>query len=472
MLTRERSTTGELWEYSSHSPESAGRTQAVPLAIFSRATAVDGVVSSSSPAPADRAGAARRQKRIARKIAVSAVPRGVSMAASYRKRSRCGSLAMVHIVGFLYPHPLIWKYSRFLQVWPQGSGCGGIRTPAGFPIAPQNGVVCKGFAFHNARERPRGETAARRRSLMTLQGYFHGVYPILATPFDDREHLDLESFGRIVRFMADIGVDGVTILGVLGESGRLVDSERERLIQCAVAAAGGRIPVIVGTSHKGTMATRTLSRMAESLGAAAVMVTPSREPVPGDDRVFEYFRRAVEGISIPVVVQDHPASTEVHMPVELLLRIVKEIPGVACIKEEAPPTPTRIAALNRGMTDFRVPILTGLGALYGLFDLECGSSGFMTGFAFPEVLIALVKAVRENRMGDAWDLYRRFLPLIVFQQQPGVAVRKEILRMRGLIASGRVRHPGPGLDPAAAVQLRALLDRTLPGVDLTRPLAL
>jgi 4-hydroxy-tetrahydrodipicolinate synthase len=83
-----------------------------------------------------------------------------------------------------------------------------------------------------------------------------------------------------------------------------------------------------------------------------------------------------------------------------------------------------------------------------------------------------VRAVRENRTGDAWDLYRRFLPLIVFEQQPGVAVRKEILRMRGLITSGRVRHPGSGLNPGAASLLRALLDRTLPGVDLTRPLAL
>jgi hypothetical protein len=176
----------------------------------------------------------------------------------------------------------------------------------------------------------------------------------------------------------------------------MVDIERERLIKAAVAAAGGRFPVIVGTSHKGTIATGTLSRMAESLGAGAVMVTPSREPVPNEDRVFEYFRQAVQGISIPVVVQDHPASTEVHMSVELMLRIVREIPGVACIKEEAPPTPARIAALIRGMTSRKVPILTGLGALYGMFDLECGSAGFMTGFAFPEVLIALVRAVREN----------------------------------------------------------------------------
>ena len=88
---------------------------------------------------------------------------------------------------------------------------------------------------------------------------FKGVFPILVTPFDEKENVDLESFARVVRFMADIGVDGVTILGVLGESNRLVDSEREELIKAAVEAARGRIPVVVGTSHKGTQGTLYLS---------------------------------------------------------------------------------------------------------------------------------------------------------------------------------------------------------------------
>ncbi len=300
---------------------------------------------------------------------------------------------------------------------------------------------------------------------------FEGVFPILATPFDERENLDLESFARIVSFMAEVGADGVTVLGVLGESNRMVDSERAALVRTAVAAAAGRIPVVVGTSHRGTRAARDLSRAAESLGADAVMVAPAREPVPSEERVLELFREVADGISVPLVVQDHPASTEVHMTVPLLLRLVNEIPRVACIKEEAPPTPVRIAALRRGMTGRRVPVLTGLGALYGLFDLEAGSGGFMTGFAFPEVLVAMVRAARANRMDEVRALYARFLPLIVFEQQPGVAVRKEIYRLRGLIGSGRVRHPGSGLAPFAAEQLRGLLDKVLPGVDITKPVA-
>lgn len=307
---------------------------------------------------------------------------------------------------------------------------------------------------------------------MEKQLSFEGVFPILVTPFDERDEIDLASFARVVRFMAEIGVDGVTILGVLGESNRLVDNEREQLIRTAVSAAGGRIPVIVGTSHRGTLATRHLSQSAQSLGAAAVMVAPSREPVPGEEKILEVFRQVAAGISIPIVVQDHPASTEVHMPVPLLVRLVQEIPAVGCIKEEAPPTPRKITALVQAMTGRKVPVLTGLGALYGIFDLEKGSSGFMTGFAFPEVLVAMVREARRGRMDAAWELYRHFLPLIVFEQQPGVGIRKEIYRMRGLTGSARVRHPGADVSPAAAEQLRSLLERILPGRDITLPLDL
>ena len=283
---------------------------------------------------------------------------------------------------------------------------------------------------------------------------FEGVFPILVTPFDDQGQLDLESFDRLIRFMVELEVDGVTILGVLGESNRVTDRERELAIRCAVEAAAGRLPIVVGTSHKGTLATRELSQMAEELGAAAVMVTPAQEPVASEERIFEYYRQVAAGISLPIVVQDHPASTQVQMSVPLLLKLVGEISQVACFKQESVPTPPKTRALIAGMTDRKVPILTGLGALYGWFDLLSGSSGFMTGFAFPEVLMAMVRSMRAGQPERAAEIYQRFLPLIVFEQQPGIAVRKELFRLRGAISSSNVRHPGAGLAPYAAEQRR------------------
>jgi 4-hydroxy-tetrahydrodipicolinate synthase len=303
---------------------------------------------------------------------------------------------------------------------------------------------------------------------MSAELKFGGVFPILATPFEDNEHPDLESFDRLVRFTGGLGVDGITILGVLGEANRLLDGEREQLVRTAVAAAG-KLPVIVGTSHSGTRAARELSQMAQELGAQAVMVTPHAEAVPNEDRVAEYYRTIAEGVKIPIVMQDHPASTQVHMPAPLLLRIIREVPRIACIKEEAVPTAPKIRALAAGMKERKVPILTGLGALYGLFDLEAGASGFNTGFAFPEVLMAMVKAAGSGDWFRVREIYTRFLPLIVFEQQPGVAIRKEILRLRGAIRGSKVRHPGAPLQQATADQLRKLIDALLPGQDLSKP---
>lgn len=299
---------------------------------------------------------------------------------------------------------------------------------------------------------------------------FTGVFPILPTPFDDEGRLDLESFARLIRFMVELGTDGVTILGVLGESNRLLDSEREQLIRTAVDAAAGRTRVIVGASHAGTQATMALCRMAQELGADAVMVAPSAEPVPNENRVFDYFQRVAQSVDIPLVAQDHPASTQVHMSLPLLLRLVNEIPQIACVKEEAPPTPARIASLVEGMETRKVPILTGLGALYGFFDMENGSSGFNTGFAFPEVLIKIVCDARAGKLDEAYRLYVRFLPLIVFEQQPGVAVRKELFRMRGLLRCNHVRHPGAGITAPVAMQLLKLIERVLPGIDISKPI--
>jgi 4-hydroxy-tetrahydrodipicolinate synthase len=307
---------------------------------------------------------------------------------------------------------------------------------------------------------------------MTTAFQFTGVIPILATPFHDDESLDLDSLRGMIAFNKRAGVQGVTLLGLLGESNRLSDDDRTRIISTGIEAAEG-MPVVVGTSHTGTAATIALTRQAADLGAAAVMITASAQPTPSDKSVFDYFDRVASATTLPIVLQDHPAISQVHMPVDLILRMVRDIPSIVGIKGEALPSPQRIGALVAGMrSDRRVPVLTGLGALYGLFDLERGSEGFNTGFAFPEVLMAMLREYSAGRRDAAYAIYTRFLPLLVFEQQPGLAIRKELLRLRGLIQSNRVRHPGATIDAATGEQLRKLLATTFPDDDVTQVLAI
>ncbi|MDH4066769.1 MAG: dihydrodipicolinate synthase family protein, partial [Acidobacteriota bacterium] len=98
-----------------------------------------------------------------------------------------------------------------------------------------------------------------------------GVYNITPTPFHDDGAIDVESLKRLTAFTRDKGVNGMTILGVLGEADKLTEAERDLVIRTTVEAAGPGFPICVGTTHAGTDGCIAYSRRAQELGAAAVM---------------------------------------------------------------------------------------------------------------------------------------------------------------------------------------------------------
>jgi 4-hydroxy-tetrahydrodipicolinate synthase len=193
-----------------------------------------------------------------------------------------------------------------------------------------------------------------------------------------------------------------------------------------------------------------------------------------DDDILHLYQRVAEtcpGLSI--IVQDLPSLTGVYMSTSLLARIASTVPSVTSIKLESPPTIQRIATLREDPTfeTSKCTILCGLGALYAGFDLRQGISGFMTGFAFPEIFVAMMDLAKKND-GAFLALYQKYLDLIVFEQQPGgLTIRKEIYRRRGLIDSAILRHPGGTISPILKETVEDQLHRSFPGVDLTRPLS-
>eukprot|EP00977_Amphora_coffeiformis_P012778 scaffold3233_cov178-Amphora_coffeaeformis.AAC.1 len=325
---------------------------------------------------------------------------------------------------------------------------------------------------------------------------FQGVYPIVVTPFQDdhKESLDDESFQKSIDFFRQSGVcAGVTITGVLGESNRLCETERSRLIQLAketildnhnqnrqtTTTITTDFHLCVGTSYTGTVATVALSQMAQELGADSVMIAPAKDGPAQlkDDDILHLYQRVAEacGPNLSIVLQDHPSSTGVHLSMDLIARIVQHVPSVRCIKLESSPTVNRLVTLQQNHSHVldQCSLLTGLGALYAGYDLEQGlTSGFMTGFAFPEILYAMYQAARDQNYDRVHAIYHQYLPLLVLeQQQPGgLAIRKEIYRLRGLIRSSHLRHPGENLSPALSQTLQRELQRSLPGVDLTKVL--
>lgn len=283
-----------------------------------------------------------------------------------------------------------------------------------------------------------------------------GVWNIVPTPFTPDGELDEASLPGLTAFVAGCGVDGMTILGVLGEAGKLGDDERRRVI-AGVMAAAGSLPVCVGVSHAGTDRAIAYAREAASMGAHSVMLAPPALARPNDAAVLAHYVAVASAIDVPVVVQDHPASSGVHMSVDLLVAIAERAPSCRVIKLEEEPSPPKAGRLLAADPDLR--ILGGLGAIMLLEELRRGAVGTMTGFGFPELLVEIVGRFQARDEPGAREVFHRILPLIRFENQVGLnlAIRKHIYRRRGAIASERVRAPGPVLDPGTIADLDAIL---------------
>lgn len=281
-----------------------------------------------------------------------------------------------------------------------------------------------------------------------------GVYTILSTPFTDDGALDEASLRRLTEATVGMGVDGITILGVAGEAHKLLDAERQRLIEIVMEVNAGRLPIIFGTSREGTEATIASCREAEAAGAAGFMIAPPTFVQPGPG-LTDHYRRIADATALPIVLQDFPPVNGVTMSPRAMADLMQAVPSITTIKLEDVPTPQRIAQTLALLEGQNVTIVGGIGGMYLLDELRRGSSGTMTGFAYPEVLVNIWQAWVAGDRQQAAEAYYRYLPLLVFEGQPklGVAIRKEILRRRGLIDCAVTRQPGPRLDEGTAADL-------------------
>ena len=287
---------------------------------------------------------------------------------------------------------------------------------------------------------------------------FSGVHWMLATPFQENEELDLNSVANLMEKAYSSGCEGVVALGVTGEAARLTDAERRAVAKEVIGNANG-LPVTLGTTAAGTSATIAYSREAQELGAAAVMVSAPAMGKPNPDSLFTHYSRLAEAVDIPIVVQDYPQTSGVHMAPAFITRLYQEIPSVEYLKLEDPPTPTKITAI-RALAGDDLAIFGGLGGMYLLDELTRGSAGAMTGFAYPEVLVAICRHMAEGDRKGAEEAFYRNLPLLLFEFQEGIGVgiRKYALQQRGLITSGRVRHPGPQITDETRQEFHKLVE--------------
>ena len=291
-----------------------------------------------------------------------------------------------------------------------------------------------------------------------------GVFPIAPTPFTDGGAIDTASIDRLIDFYVGCGASGVTVLGQLGEAPKLEHAESVAIASQVIARAG-TMPVVVGVSAPGFAAMRALTREVMERGAAGVMIAPPNT-LRTDDQIVGYYKQAAEaiGADVPFVLQDYPLTFSVQMTPSVIRRIVMEIPSCVMLKHEDWPGLEKITTLRSFERDGsmrHISILCGNGGLFLDYEMERGADGANTGYCFPDMLCDVVRLHLSGKKDEAKDLFDAHLPLIRYEQQPGVglAVRKYVMMKRGLLASAAQRKPAAPMTRTTQAEVDQLLHR-------------
>jgi 4-hydroxy-tetrahydrodipicolinate synthase len=271
-----------------------------------------------------------------------------------------------------------------------------------------------------------------------------GILPVAPTPFHPDGRVDEDGMRRVIDCMIDQGVDAICILANYSEQFALSDEERALLMRLSLEHAAGRVPIIVTISHFSTGIVVRRAKDAAAMGASMVMMMPPYHGVglfPGPQGIFEHFGEVNAAISIPIMVQDAPLSG-VPLPVDLLVRLARELENVSYFKIEVPFAADKLAALiDAGGDDIKGPF-DGEEAVTLLADLDAGATGTMTSAMFPEHIRPIVTAHRAGNLNAALAQWTKCLPLINHEnRQCGLRAAKAVFAAGGVIGSDHVRHP-------------------------------
>jgi 4-hydroxy-tetrahydrodipicolinate synthase len=298
---------------------------------------------------------------------------------------------------------------------------------------------------------------------MSATQKLYGCIPIVATPFDDAYRIDEASLAAEVEYLIAQGVHGLATPAIASEGYKLADSERERVTRIVVAAAAGRVPVVVSADGNGTAVAAVRARLAAQQGAAALMVLPPMFVKPDAENLFRYYQQVAAAAGIPILVQDAPQLTGVTMPAAFLARLNRECPNITAVKLEGTPagpkTSDVLTASEGGMAVF-----AGWGGLSFWDGLLRGAAGCMPAANFGPVLARVYDLYQAGRQHEARSTFDAAAPFIAWSMQSidlSIWCAKEELVYRGVFKCNVLREPATLPDAIMRRQFQEFLHGNL-----------
>jgi 4-hydroxy-tetrahydrodipicolinate synthase len=269
-----------------------------------------------------------------------------------------------------------------------------------------------------------------------------GLWGIVATPFLTPDFvIDKSALRREIKFFRSIGATGVVALGVFGEGAALDSHEQIDVVSTVIDEAQG-LPIVVGISERTTATAIEQAKGILAVADGKVSALMVQVNTPSPQELIEHLTQIYNQTKLGIVLQDYPVVSGIKISISQILETVKQCPFIVAIKSESPPTSQAIAGLS-AHTD--IPIFGGLGGVGLLDELAAGAAGAMTGFSFPEGLLETLDAWNSHGADAAREAFSKWLPLANFEAQPGIAlaIRKELLKQRGIFNESIVRAPAP-----------------------------
>lgn len=282
-----------------------------------------------------------------------------------------------------------------------------------------------------------------------------GILPPVAMPFDERGEIVYSAIAEQIDFMVEGGVRGVVAGGSTGEGHTLEPDEFVKAMQAAHDAVRGRVPFLAGLIVNSTREAIRRVRMLKGLDIAALQVTPVHylfKPTP--EATIAHFREIAEETGIPVLIYNVIPWN--YLSVELMLRIMDEVPGVVGMKQSSGDLKSvsdLVAAVKP-----RNLVLSGIDALlYPAFSL--GAHGAISALttAVPSLCVRLHQAVQAGDHATALDLHRRLNALWNAMTHDNLpACVKYVQHRQGL----GMFHPRAPMDRVSDAQ-KARIDRAM-----------
>jgi 4-hydroxy-tetrahydrodipicolinate synthase len=289
---------------------------------------------------------------------------------------------------------------------------------------------------------------------------FRGTYTVLVTPFTaDGAAVDLKALERLVEYQVSEGVRGLIPLGSTGEFLSVSRDERAAIVETVVAAARGRVPVVVGTGTEDTREVVALSKEAEAQGADGVMIIPPFYSVPTLPELMHHYDTVAQAIGIPIMVYNNPATANVDMTPAMLAEISR-IPNCRYVKESTLEA-TRVRDIIALCGD-RMEVFAGV---LGYESAWLGAIGWVAvcSNVAPRLSSEMFEAAAFAADRDrSLALYRRLAPLLPWVGGPRyVSGTKAAFRLMGM----DMGPPRPPRLPLPAEDVPALA-RVLQGIGL------